>query len=113
MLKVLIKKDWSGGLGFSFFSVGNVINEQLVFRDRQRIVLKEGEMANVPTFFIDGESAGQFMYALKEAIREYEGNTPDFAQGELKATKAHLEDMRKLVFEEAFPIQNGTIKERI
>lgn len=110
MFKILIKKDWTGGLGFSFFTVGYAINEQVVYRDKVRIALKEGEIATQPTFFIDGNMAGEFMLALKEAIREYEGSTPDFAQGELKATKAHLEDMRQLVFTETFPVMSGCCK---
>jgi hypothetical protein len=97
MLKIFIKKDWSGGLGFSFFTVGHKINEQWIYRDQIRIGLNEGEITKQPTFFIDSINANEFMLALKEAIREYEGSTPDFAQGELKATKYHLEDMRKIV----------------
>lgn len=97
MFKILIKKDWTGGLGFSFFSVGHTINEQIIYRDKTRVALEEGTMADTPTFFIDRTMSEEFMRALKDAIREFEGNTPDFSQGELKATKYHLEDMRKIV----------------
>lgn len=100
MLTILIKKDWVGNIGFSIFTYGHQINEQWLFGPAQRIRLAEGQMASEPTFSVPNISANEFMLALKEAIRAYEGNTPDFAQGELKATKAHLEDMRKLVFEE-------------
>lgn len=97
MLTILIKKDWLGNIGFSVFTLGNQINEQWLFKPAQRIRLAEGEMANEPTFIVPNISANEFMLALKEAIRAYEGNTPDFAQGELKATKYHLEDCRKLL----------------
>ena len=99
MLKSRIQKDFLGNLEFTFFSAGNQLNEQIVF-DVNRVFLKEGDRSERPSFSIPYYNANEFMLALKEAIREYEGNTPDFAQGELKATKAHLEDMRKIVFEE-------------
>lgn len=91
-------------IGFSVFTYGHQINEQWLFGPAQRIKLEEGQMASEPTFSVPNISADEFMRALKEAIREYEGSTPDFAQGELKATKAHLEDMRKIVFEEPIVI---------
>jgi len=97
MIKVLIKKDWIGNLGFSVFTFGNRYNEQWLFGPAERIKLPEGGMAEEPTFSIPNISASEFMFALKEAVREFEGNTPDLSQGELKATKYHLEDMRKIV----------------
>ena len=97
MIRILIRKDYIGNLAFSFFTTGIMINEQWVFPPAQRIALKEGEIAKEPTFTISNITANEFMLALKEAIREYEGNTPDFSQGELKATKYHLEDMRQLL----------------
>jgi len=100
MLKVLIKKDCMGNLGFSIFTYGNRYNEQWIFAPAEKMTLPEGGMAKEPTFSVPNISASEFMLALKEAIREFEGNTPDFAQGELKATKYHLEDMRRVVFKE-------------
>jgi len=96
-LRIIISKDYVGNLAFSIFFFCYAKNEHLVFPPAKRIVLKEGEMATEPSFVISNNSANEFMLALKDAIRSYEGNTPDFAQGELKATKYHLEDMRKLV----------------
>lgn len=97
MLKATIKKGFMGELEFSFFSVGNTVNEQIIFDVEKRVFLKDGERAERPSFSIPYYNTNEFMLALKEAIREFEGNTPDFAQGELKATKYHLDDMRKIV----------------
>ncbi len=95
-MKVRITRDYIGGLAFAIFGTGNKINEQLIFGPTQRKVIEEGAIIE-PSFRMDWVSADEFMYALKEAIREYEGSTPDFSQGELKATKYHLEDMRRLM----------------
>jgi len=97
MFTIMIKKDWVGNLAISFFSVGNKINEQWIFPPAKRKILSEGEMAPEPTFIVPNIQASEFMLALKEAIRQFEGSTPDFSQGELKATKYHLEDMRQLL----------------
>jgi hypothetical protein len=88
-----------GNLAFSVFTFGSQINEQWLFGPGERIRLSEDEMVKEPTFSVPNISSNEFMLALKEAIREFEGSTPDFSQGELKATKYHLEDMRKLVLE--------------
>jgi hypothetical protein len=54
-----------------------------------------------PIFLIEGELIGQFAQALTDlgfTPSEYAAKT-----GELTATKVHLEDMRRLVFEEPKP----------
>jgi hypothetical protein len=99
MFKIYIRKDHVGNLAFSMFTYGHQINEQWLFGPATRISVPEGEMAKEPTFLVPNIMSSEFMLALKDAIREFEGSTPDFSQGELKATKSHLEDMRKLVFE--------------
>lgn len=52
-----------------------------------------------PTLEISGYYSQEFLEALKLAV---EGKTVILLEGELKATKYHLEDMRKLIFKE-FP----------
>jgi hypothetical protein len=98
MFKIRIHEDRIGNLGFTFFSVGHQFNEVWEFPPMVRRVVKEGEIIGDPSFSVPNNFANEFMLALKEAIREYEGSTPDFSQGELKATKYHLEDMRNLIF---------------
>ena len=96
-LRVFIKKGFMGELAFTIFSVGNTYNEQLIFGKPMRKEYKGGDLILEPTFIIDTHQSSEFMYALKDAIRIFEGSTPDFSQGELKATKYHLEDLRRLL----------------
>ena len=107
MLKIIIRKDWVGNLAFSFFTTGHQVNEQWVFprEHSRRVTLTEGEIAKEPTFTVPTADANEFMLALKEAIRDYEGSTPDFSQGELKATKYHLEDLRQIVFKQPWMLE--------
>jgi len=65
----------------------------------------EGSFFKAPTLKINWHESKDFMAALKEAL-DGEKLPASAVEGELKATKVHLEDMRKLVFEETFPIQN-------
>lgn len=97
MLKIIIRRDWVHGLGISIFTVGHQINEQWVYDSPQRVQIKEGEIVERPSLRINSRDCDAFVAALKEAIRDYEGGTPDFSQGELKATKYHLEDLRRLL----------------
>lgn len=69
-----------------------------------------GAFFKEPTLRIDWFDSKDFMAALKEAL-DGEKLPASAVEGELKATKVHLEDMRKLVFEETFPIQNIMAKE--
>jgi hypothetical protein len=96
-LRVRINKDYIGNISFAIFSTGHTVNEQWIFGRPTRRVLEEGAIVLEPSFQIDWGNANEFMLALKEAIRIYEGSTPDFSQGELKATKYHLEDLRRLL----------------
>jgi hypothetical protein len=77
---------------------------ELVFEE-----IPEGSFFKEPTLAIDWYHANDFKEALKEAL-DGEKLPPSAVEGELKATKVHLEDMRKLVFEETFPIQNIVIE---
>lgn len=95
MLKIDIRTDYFGNLQFTIFGVGHAINEQIVFR-QERILFKEGESPKEPSFTVPNISAPEFMSALKQAISEFDGWTDDHMLGELKATKYHLEDMRKI-----------------
>lgn len=72
--------------------------------------IPEGAFFKAPTLRINWHDSKDFMAALKEAL-DGEKLPPSAVEGELKATKVHLEDMRKLVFEETFPIQNIVCKE--
>lgn len=49
-----------------------------------------------PSLFVDERYGQPFMEALKRAVEKVDIRA---IEGELKATKYHLEDMRKLVFE--------------
>lgn len=93
MIKATINKDYFGQVAVSIFSTGHAINEMYIFRRPEIKAIKEGEIVNEPSLLISEET----LVALKEAIRIYEGNTPDFSQGQLKATQYHLEDLRKLL----------------
>ena len=97
MIKIRLQKDWQFGLGIAIFGVGHQYNEQWVFERPKRVQIKEGEMVEQPSLYIDPGDVDLFIAALKDAIREYEGSTPDFSQGELKATKYHLEDLRSIL----------------
>lgn len=58
-----------------------------------------------PTLIIPGVISNEVLKALAEAIHN-QGIRPDansIAEGELKATKLHLSDMRQLVFSEKEP----------
>jgi hypothetical protein len=69
----------------------------------------EGAFFKAPTLRINWHDSKDFMAAIKEAL-DGEKLPASAVEGELKATKVHLEDMRKLVFEETFPIQNVVIE---
>ena len=53
-----------------------------------------------PTLELDDYQGTQFLDALKEALNDHQGIKADVIEGELKATKEHLKDMRLLVFHE-------------
>jgi hypothetical protein len=55
-----------------------------------------GQRLDRPTLFIEDHYRMPFMEALKRAVEKVDIRA---VEGELKATKYHLEDMRKLVFE--------------
>jgi hypothetical protein len=71
--------------------------------------IPEGTMFREPTFSFNYMDSKDFLAALKEML-DGEKLPPSAVEGELKATKVHLEDMRKLVFEKTFPIQNIVIE---
>ena len=97
MLKIRFDKhDWYGCLAVQIFSVGNQINSHYKFGTPKREDVEEGQLLGEPSLKIYG-NPDEIVRALKEAIRDYEGSTPDFAQGELIATKYHLEDLRILL----------------
>ena len=96
-MKIRFMKDFMGGLSVCIATTGGRYNELLVFGAPKRVFIPEGGAVEEPSFFIPWHQSEEFISALKEAIREYEGSTPDFSQGELKATKYHLEDLRKLL----------------
>ena len=54
-----------------------------------------------PTLELHDRDAIPFLDALKEALNGHQGIKADVIEGELKATKEHLRDMRLLVFHEA------------
>jgi hypothetical protein len=71
--------------------------------------LPEGSFFKEPTLRINWYHSKDLMAALKEAL-DGEKLPLSSVEGELKATKVHLEDMRKLVFDETFPISNIEVK---
>jgi len=64
---------------------------ELVFKE-----IEQGRRLDRPSLSIDERYAGPFMEALKRAVEQVDMGP---VEGELKATKYHLEDMRKLIFE--------------
>lgn len=58
--------------------------------------IPEGSFFKEPTLRIDWYDSKDFMAALKEAL-DGEKLPPSAVEGELKATKYHLEDMRKIL----------------
>lgn len=65
----------------------------LVFED-----IEDGMMPKEPTFKFTGPMSREFFPALVDALAK-SGYTYESAdKGELKATKVHLEDLRKIVF---------------
>lgn len=61
--------------------------------------LPEGGFFKEPTLRINWYDAKDFKAAFKEAL-DGEKLPPSAVEGELKATKYHLEDMRKMAFPE-------------
>jgi hypothetical protein len=68
----------------------------------------EGSMFREPTFAFNYIDSKDFLAALKEML-EGEKLPEGKLEGELRSTKYHLEDMRKLVFEE--PVEQMMLKE--
>lgn len=64
---------------------------ELVFIELNR------DLINPPTLEIRGHEADQFLPALANALAQAGYRHESTDAGELKATKYHLEDMRKLV----------------
>lgn len=60
--------------------------------------LKPGEYSPEPTMEVSGFESREFLPALANALAESGYRHESTDAGELKATKTHLEDMRKLVF---------------
>ena len=73
------------------------MNEQVIYDLPKRVTFEEGHIVDRPSLSVNFHDADEFIRELKEAIRQYEGSTPDYFTGELKATKYHLEDLRKLL----------------
>ena len=71
--------------------------------------LPEGSFFKEPTLRIGWYSANDFKAALKEAL-DAEKLPPSAVEGELKATKYHLEDLRRIVDGYIGIIDEGTKK---
>lgn len=74
----------------------------------EMIEIKEGEMVYPPTITIPGRAWDGLAAALRGITPQIDKKEVD---AELKATKYHLEDLRKLVFEEPkYKIETGYVE---
>lgn len=97
--KVRIYNDYSGSTHIVITKVsGNKIYvaKELALEFEE---IPEGAFFKTPTLRVDWQHSKDFMAALKEAL-DGERLPPSAVEGELKATKYHLEDMRKIVYNE-------------
>lgn len=85
-----------------------VANEgKLVWEQEAVSITNPSMLPPVPTFEINFIEAREFLVSLGEACQtalkyadQFSPTHADVLQGELKATKEHLADMRRLVFDE-------------
>ena len=106
MLKVLIKQSWEG------MGVDVLIYEKSEDGGKMRVwefgtpTIKEVEngFVKTPSFYIN--NGDEFLTALAVALDKKGVKLPErsFAEGELVATKLHLEDMRAIVKKCAKPL---------
>jgi len=88
--------DYSGSVHIVITKVTNgrqYIAKEIVLQFEE---IPEGSFFKAPTLRINWHDSKDFMAALKEAL-DGEKLPPSALEGELKATKYHLEDMRKIV----------------
>ncbi len=92
---------------FEVYIVEENVNGKLYVAEPMELKFKElnnGESVAKPSIRISRFSGKEtnFLQALSDALAKagYEPKTVEENKGELKATKIHLEDMRKLVFKQ-------------
>ena len=105
--RVYLFRDYTGT---DNFVIAKQVGMKTFVAKRAELIFEEvpeGSMFREPTFAFNYVDSKDFLAALKEML-DQEKLPEGRLEGELKATKFHLEDMRKLVFEEAFPIRNVT-----
>ena len=102
-MKFKIERKWDGS--FEIFSIEQFNSEFTVkwnFKFEQELIKNESFGSDIkPSFRIGPLRGDMMMKALADAIIEAGlVKSPDSTlDGELKATKHHLEDMQRLVFE--------------
>lgn len=81
---------------FWFVSRGNdraLVVKPIEFETEE---VRQGQTLPPPTFSLQSEDGRTFLDSLKE--QSFEGRSLNAAESELKATKLHLDDFRKLIF---------------
>lgn len=97
--RVYITDDYSGK---TFFVITKTEGNKMYAAKQVEMVFEEvpeGTFFKEPTLSFPWHQSKDFIAALKEGL-EGQKLPEGRVEGELKATKAHLEDMRRLVFEE-------------